>query len=162
MPKPSFFDGVMQGSVAVAYMWILFIVCFMSGCSELQKVCPTGDETAAIEYAVEYWADRGFPVMISEDSECTIRTRIAPTLCPDEPNTAGAMHCMNSVVESSHTFQSEIRFRSDYWAEASDVTKLYMAVHELGHVWFGHTETGVMQAWMPESNTERQELLKAE
>jgi hypothetical protein len=145
----------------------------MFGCSaETQRVCSTGEESDAVAYAVEYWASRGEVVMVS-DSDCTIRTRVTEEPCPGEQwGDANAMFCgleLLGPVLPSHTFQAELRFRTERWdlmpkhKTYGYVVRNYTATHELGHTWRRkHSKTGVMAESLPATHSECAQVLAAE
>lgn len=153
----------------VSFVLVLLLLALMFGCSgTVQRVCPTGETAELTEQAVEFWASQGKPVMIADDSECTIRVRLAATrrdgseFWENETDGQHAEHWFPTDLEPSHTLQSEIRFRTDYWHRVSKAKRLFVLTHELGHVWDrGHTDTGVMQANIPDSDTELSHLLTA-
>jgi hypothetical protein len=141
---------------------LLAIVQMCSGCSDVQRVCPTGPETVYMAIAVEYWASQGEPIIMATDSECTIRTRVAEPPIPGEQwNGEIAMHKVYDLgvteLEPSHMVQTEIRIRESMWEQMPHLQRIYVAAHELAHAWYrGHSDLMPMR----ESNQTATEIKK--
>lgn len=135
---------------------ILALIALLNGCSNVQLVCPTGDESNAMAIATEYWAGQGHAIMISENSECTIRSRVKEAPIPGETwgSTQIGGHRLYDIgvseLEPSHLIQSEVRFRASKWDKLNQAERIFCAIHELGHIWErGHLDTFPMQAVIP-------------
>lgn len=141
-------------------MILIFLLLLLVGCSDVQRVCPTGDERAYMAIAVEYWASQGEAVMLADDSECTIRTRVAEAPIPGEQwGDAQAVHKVYDIgvtdLPPSHLIQTEIRIRESEWIDNPHLERIYVATHELGHTWYRADEH---YSWMPM----REDVPKAE
>ena len=135
---------------------LLLILLLLTGCSDIQLVCPTGHETDEMVIAVEYWANQGRAIMIADSSECSIRTRLSETPLPGEQwgLTQIGGHKLYDIgltdLEPSHLIQSEVRFRTSKWNALPFSHRLFCAIHELGHIWEReHPDTFPMQADIP-------------
>ncbi len=139
------------------------------GCSDVQRVCPTGAESDVMTIAVDYWTSQGEAVMIADDSECTIRTRIAEAPIPGEQwGKELAVHHVYDIgvtdLAPSHLIQTEIRFQQSMWDAMSCYQRLYSAIHELGHTWYRapeHYTWQPMQADLPERDSDLLDWFKS-
>jgi hypothetical protein len=148
---------------------LLLLLLLLTSCSDVQRVCPTGNERAYMAVAVEYWASQGEAVMLAADSECTIRTRIKEEPYPGEQwGDELAIHHVYNIgvdLEPSHLVQTEIRIRASMWEAMPHLQRIYVSAHELGHAWYrGHSgihpmaenqKSAVIKQWLTDSGMQQ-------
>lgn len=130
---------------------VLLLLSF--GCSDVQRVCPTGPEAPYMAMAAEYWSGEGYPAEVASD-DCTIRTRLEEQPVPGERwgnlDTTVCQHKLYDLLVNdslpSHMTQSEIRCRPSMWDNLSHLEKVFVATHELGHAWYPSPKH---PDWMP-------------
>lgn len=151
-------------SYGVVMALLIALLVLLSGCFDVQVLCPSGSETPYIEFAAEYWYNRGYAVVVSQEGVgCTVRTRIAKTWFDGGAwhDDALAIHHLPTPI-SSHTIQSEIRLGAKAWKQATEMERLFIATHEVGHTWLTHSEGGVMMKRLPETEREMADILTQE
>lgn len=121
------------------------------GCTaDVQRVCPTGDEAVYLEIAAQYWREQGREIEVVYNGQftsegCTVNTRISADPPPGfEWGEAWARHKLPKGMLPSATFESILHFKADVWERRDECERIFMAIHELGHIWYrGH------YSWMP-------------
>lgn len=132
----------------------LLLLVLVSGCAgEVQRVCPSGQESVYLEVAAEYWRAQEYSIDVVH-TECTVRTKVSDEPPPgfNWPEGIWARHKLYDGFLPNHEFQSDLRFKREDWERISEDERVYIAIHELGHIWYrDHYDWFPMQIEVPEN-----------